>query len=318
FIYRLFIHYPPAPTTSFKGKTAVVTGANVGLGKEAVRWMVHLGASQVIIACRNLEKGKAAAEDIRATTSCSPNTLQVWQLDMSSYDSVTSFAERVKAELPLLDVLVLNAGIFAGRFRTSEDNEETITTNFVSTALLACLLHPKLRETAKLRKTHTHITVTASELYELANFKERAAPEGQLFAWLANKGNFSMGDRYSTSKLLIMLVIRQIAAMAPVESSGVIVNCVAPGYCQTDLGAQDTGNIPLIRAFKKILGRPAYVGARTLAYGASAAEDTHGQYLPDCVITPMRGLVKGEAGATLQGRVWGELRLKLEAIRRGL
>jgi hypothetical protein len=45
FIYRQFIYEPPVPTASFAGKTAIVTGSNVGLGKEACRWMVRLGAS---------------------------------------------------------------------------------------------------------------------------------------------------------------------------------------------------------------------------------------------------------------------------------
>ena len=91
FIHRQFIYEPPVPTASFKGKTAIVTGASSGLGLEACRWMVRLGASQVILACRNLEKGKAAAKDIQATTSCSSDTLEVWHLDLSSYESVQDF-----------------------------------------------------------------------------------------------------------------------------------------------------------------------------------------------------------------------------------
>lgn len=229
FIYRQFIHYPPVPTASFKGKTAIVTGSNVGLGKEACRWLVRLGASQVILACRNLEKGKAAAKDIQATTPCSSDTLQVWHLDMSSYASVQAFADKVKAELPRLDVLLLNAGIGTMKFRMTEDNEETITTNVVSLTLLAFLLHPKLRETAAKYNTQTHLTVTASELYEVAKFKERNAPAGQLFATLADESKSNMRERYHVSKLMEIFVVKQMATMSPLNSSNVIVNCVAPG-----------------------------------------------------------------------------------------
>ena len=229
FIYRQFLHSPPIPTVSFQGRTAIVTGANCGLGLEACRWMIGLGASQVILACRDLEKGSAAAKDIQTTTSCSPDTLQVWHLDLSSYASVQAFAERVKADLPRLDVLLANAGRGTRTFNVTEDNEETITTNVVSTALLACLLHPKLRETAEKHVTQTHLTVTASELYEQAKFKERKAPTGQLFATLNNKDTANMADRYNVSKLLGMFVVKQIAALAPLETNGVIVNCVAPG-----------------------------------------------------------------------------------------
>lgn len=229
FIYRQFIHYPPVPTASFNGKTAIVTGSNVGLGKEACRWLVQLGASQVILACRNVEKGKTAALEIQATTSCSPDTLKVWHLDMSSYASVQAFADKAKAELPRLDALILNAGIGTLKFRMTEDNEETITTNVVSLTLLALLLHPKLCETAAKYNTQTHLTVTASELYEVAKFKERNALPGQLFATLADEHKSNMGERYHVSKLMEVFVIKQMAAMSPLKTSNVIINCVAPG-----------------------------------------------------------------------------------------
>jgi len=229
FIYRQFIYEPPVPTASFQGKTAIVTGSNVGLGLEACRWMVRLGAARVILACRNVEKGKAAAKDIQATTSCSSDILQVWHLDMSSYASVQAFSDRVKAELPRLDVLIANAGILTSKFRMTEDNEETITTNVVSLSLLAFLLHPKLRETAMQYNTQAHFTVTASELYEVAKFNERKAPAGQLFATLNNKSKANMRDRYNVSKLLEIFIIKQMAVLFPVSSSNVIVNCVAPG-----------------------------------------------------------------------------------------
>jgi hypothetical protein len=80
FFYRQFIHYPPCPTASFAGKTSIVTGGSTGLGKEACRKIVQLGASRVIIACRNIEKGKAAAKEIQASTSCTSGTIQVSQV----------------------------------------------------------------------------------------------------------------------------------------------------------------------------------------------------------------------------------------------
>lgn len=229
FIYRQFIHEPPVPDASFKGKTAIVTGASSGLGLEACRWMVRLGASQVILACRNVEKAKAAAKDIQATTLCSSETIQVWHLDLSSYASVQVFSDRAKAELPRVDIIIANAGLGTLKFRMTEDNEETITTNVVSMSLLAFLLHPKLRETAAKYNTQTHFSVVASELYEVAKFKERKAAAGQLFVTLNDKSKANMFDRYNVSKLLAIFVVKQVAVLSPISSSGVIVNCVAPG-----------------------------------------------------------------------------------------
>lgn len=228
FIYRQFIHYPPSPTASFEGKTVIVTGASGGLGLEACRWLVRLGASKVILAVRNVEKGTTAIKDMQSTTSGPSDILQVWHLDMSSYASILSFSERVKTDLPRVDAVLANAGIRVTAFGMTEDNEETITTNVVSTALLAFLLHPKLRETALKYNTKTHFTVTGSELYVVSKFKEREAPTGQLFATLNDKGKANISDRYNVSKLLVLLVVKQIATLSPV-SSGVIVNIVAPG-----------------------------------------------------------------------------------------
>lgn len=229
FIRRQFFTAPPVPTASFAGRTIIVTGSSSGLGLEASRYFVRLGASRVILACRNVEKAKAAAKDIQATTSCSSDAVEVWQLDLSSYASVLAFSEKVNTELPRLDVLVNNAGLGTRNFRTTEGNEEMITTNVLSMALLACLLHPKLSETAKKYGTQTHITVTGSELYEVAKFQEREVPEGQIFQTLNNKSKSNMFDRYNVSKLLSIFVVKQIAAISPVSKSGVIVDCVAPG-----------------------------------------------------------------------------------------
>lgn len=71
-------------------------------------------------------------------------------------------------------------------------------------------------------------------------------------------------------------------------------------------------------AIMKKVARTTEVGARTLVHGASAGPESHGQYLPDCKITPLAGLTKGKAGAELQNRFWLELKQKLEAIQPGI
>ncbi|KAK0511691.1 hypothetical protein JMJ35_006264 [Cladonia borealis] len=279
--------------------------------------MVRLGASSVILACRNVEKGEAVAKDIQATTSCSSDSLQVWHLDLSSYASVQAFSDRVKTELPRVDALLANAGILTWKFRVTEDNEESITTNVISMSLLAFLLYPKLRETADKYNTQTHFTVTGSELYEYAKFKERKAPAGQLFVTLNDETKANMSDRYNVSKLLAIFVVKQMAALCPVSSGGVIVNCVAPGFCQSELHFRELDN-RAVRFMVKLLSRRTEVGARTLVHGASAGAESHGQYVPDCKITPTAGFTKGNGGAELQDRVWMELKQKLEATRPGV
>lgn len=157
------------------------------------------------------------------------DTLKVWHLDMSSYASVQSFADKVETSLPRLDALIANAGMGTRSWRVTEGNEETVTTNVISLTLLAFLLYPKLHKTALEYGIETHITVTASEMYEVAKFTEARAPEGQIFATLNDEKKANMSDRYRVTKLLEVFVIKQMAKLWPISSGKVIVNCVAPG-----------------------------------------------------------------------------------------
>src|ERR671914_73099 len=89
------------------GRTAVVTGANSGLGLVTARELARAGA-RVVMACRNLEKGEAARNEIAAAVPGA--ALQLEQLDLASLASVRAFAERFEGGL---DLLINNAGVMA-------------------------------------------------------------------------------------------------------------------------------------------------------------------------------------------------------------
>lgn len=65
------------PTTSFVGKTVIITGSNTGLGREAARHIARLGAETIILAVRSLRKGEAAKRDIEQSTNCGKDVIQV-------------------------------------------------------------------------------------------------------------------------------------------------------------------------------------------------------------------------------------------------
>jgi hypothetical protein len=83
--------------------------------------------------------------------------------------------------------------------------------------------HPKLRETATKYNTQTYFTVN-----EVAKFLESRVPAGQLFAILKDERKANISGRYNVSRLLAIFVIKQIAALSPISSGNVIVNCVTP------------------------------------------------------------------------------------------
>lgn len=154
----------PYPTQSFEGQTVIVTGANVGLGLEAARHFARLGAAKVILACRSIEKGQAAAESIVSSTN--RNVCEVWQLDMEDFDSIKAFAKRAEG-LERLDVVMANAGVSMSEYTFSQkaNMETTVAVNVVGTFLLALLMMPILRKTGKKYSTVPHLTVTSSEVH---------------------------------------------------------------------------------------------------------------------------------------------------------
>lgn len=182
----------PYPTTKFTGQTIIVTGSNTGLGIEAARHFVRLDAARVILAVRNLSKGKAAASSIYESTQRS-GVVDVWEMDLDSYASVQRFAARVNKELETLHVVVENAGILSYSFSMSEEDERMITVNVVSTILLGLLLLPKLRETASKTGKKTVLTFTGSWMHLLTKFPERKSEF--VFKELAKKESSRMMDR---------------------------------------------------------------------------------------------------------------------------
>jgi NAD(P)-dependent dehydrogenase (short-subunit alcohol dehydrogenase family) len=113
---------PPVPTADLSGKCVIVTGANVGLGKEAVKQSVRRGAAKVIAMVRSSNKGEAALVEIEAETK-RPGVAEIWELDYSNYASVKAFCARV-AQLDRLDAMVLNAGVATKTFEMYEGGGE--------------------------------------------------------------------------------------------------------------------------------------------------------------------------------------------------
>ena len=192
YLYSQLIFYPPYPTKKFTGQTIIVTGSNAGLGFEAARHFVRLDAKKVILAVRNLDKGEAAKKSILTSERKTEDVVEVWELDLASYQSVKDFATRAEG-LNRLDVLVENAGIVTFKWTMTENNESSITTNVVSPMLHATLLLPKLRETAVKFNTLPRLAFTTSFVHWLAKFPERN--EGKIFEALADPKKARMDDR---------------------------------------------------------------------------------------------------------------------------
>jgi NAD(P)-dependent dehydrogenase (short-subunit alcohol dehydrogenase family) len=103
------------------GRVAVVTGANTGLGYETAAALASRGA-RVVLAVRNLDKGKAAADLILRRTPGADVSLQ--ELDLTSLASVEDAAEQLRADLDRIDLLINNAGVMMTPKGTTKDGFE--------------------------------------------------------------------------------------------------------------------------------------------------------------------------------------------------
>lgn len=186
----------PYPTHDFSGQTIIITGSNTGLGLEAARHIVRLGAKKVILAVRTLSKGEAAAENILSSTRATKNTVEVWHLDLGDYDSIRAFGARLKT-LDRLDAVIQNAGTLTTQFKMDKGSglETHIAVNSVAAVLVGLVALPKLRETARQTGTRTRLSFIGSDLHFIAAFTE-AEREGSLFDALNDERIANMNDRY--------------------------------------------------------------------------------------------------------------------------
>lgn len=182
----------PYPETKFTSQTVIVTGSNVGMGFEAAQHFVRLDAARVILAVRSLPRGQAAAKTIEELTG-RKGIVEVWELDLLSYQSVQAFASRVNALLDRLDVFIGNAAKYTWKFEVAEQDESTITVNVVSTMLLAVLVLPKLRETSVKLQKDTILSMTGSFMHFEATLPERMSPK--IFDALRDKNKARMNHR---------------------------------------------------------------------------------------------------------------------------
>jgi short chain dehydrogenase len=117
----------PATTADLTGRTILITGANVGLGKEAARQFLSMNPQKVVMTTRDPAKGQEAAREIiEGTNETRRGVVEVWELDLSSFESTVKFARRANEELDRLDIVILNAGILTNVRTVTEDGYETM------------------------------------------------------------------------------------------------------------------------------------------------------------------------------------------------
>lgn len=308
-IFKIIYHkWKPLQTTieSFAGRNIIVTGATSGIGLEAVIKFAELGASKVIMTARDLKKGQMVKSDIEKRTG-KTDQLELWELDMNSYDSIVAFANRAAA-LDHLDVVVLNAGLHNATFKSTDlGYEEDIQVNAISTTLLAVLLLPKLKQSPRPYGKIPVLSLVNSGLHQRVKVKPEAVQSPKILDFYNKPEGFSPSHYYSVSKLFLMYATTQLAAET--SSGDVIITSVCPGMVATDL-ARDY-KLPGLKIalwlMAVLLQRTSEQGSRTLVSGTTLGEKSHGRFWQHDTIQPVAPSLTGEENKKIGVRVWNEV-----------
>jgi NAD(P)-dependent dehydrogenase (short-subunit alcohol dehydrogenase family) len=254
------------------GRTAIVTGANSGIGFHTAKHFAGHGA-HVVLACRNTEAGRDAAAKIQGST-------EVSELDLASLESVRRFAERTDRPV---DVLVNNAGVMTPpRYRETVDGFELqYGTNHLGHVALTARLLPRLLE------------APAPRVVAVASVAHHAGDESVL------EGNpeptYRPNPAYGNTKLANLLFARELQRRATAAGSTLTATAAHPGVAATGLvsSRDGMGAFAPIRwtapIWTKIIFQSALAGARPVMYAATDAEP--GSYTGSTWLGEWRGPV---------------------------
>ena len=251
------VTWTPEQMPSQAGKTVLITGANSGLGLESAKLLAGAGA-QVIMACRNPEKGQQAVDEILAKH---PNAkLDLMQLDLSDLQSVKDFADKVHNRYDKLNVLMNNAGIMAPPFQRTRDGfEMQMGTNHLGHFALTGLLLDLLENAEAPR------IVTVSSL---AQYMGRL----NLDNFNAEKG-YKRWTFYGHSKLANLMFARELDRRLRERGSRVQSLAAHPGYSSTNLQ-----NDTIFAHINQFLAQPQHMGAYPSVYAATSDEVERGGF----------------------------------------
>lgn len=303
---------PPRPVKqSYHEQIIIVTGATSGIGVEAAYQFAALGAAKVIIAARDLDKGIRTKRALEARLSRA-DQLEVWELDMLSYDSVIAFAQRA-SELAHLDIAVLNAGVRRVPFSKSKYGwEEDLQVNTMSTTLLAILLLPTLKKSKHITGRIPILEMVNSGLHQRSIVPAETRLENHVLEHYNKKEHFKEGTQYSFSKVFLMYAAQQLANKTP--SSNLIITSVCPGMVLTNL-ARDRffpGIFVLTWVFIFFFMRTPAQGANSLLSCTTQGESVHGRFWQHDEIQPVAASLKGVEMKQLSARIWDEIVQALE------
>ena len=241
-------------------RTALVTGANSGIGLETARGLARDGFRTLLL-CRDANRAAAAKADIDASVAGAETEIVLCDLALQA--DIRRAVDDIGSRLETLDVLVNNAGVtLRSRTETDEGVDAMLAINHLAPFLLTGLLLPLLQAAPSAR-----IVNVASDAHKMAKL--------DLDDLQATRGYGLFGfPRYAETKLMNILFTRELARR--LGTTGITANSVHPGSVRTNLGSPPW----LIKQFLGVFFLSPEQGARTSLAAATdpAFADVSGSY----------------------------------------
>jgi NAD(P)-dependent dehydrogenase (short-subunit alcohol dehydrogenase family) len=252
------------------GRTAIVTGANSGLGLSTARELAHAGA-HVVLACRNLEKGKSALREVGSGA-------ELEELDLASLESVKAFAERFLASHDGLDLLINNAGLMAPpRGVTADGFELQFGTNVLGHFALTGRLLGALEGHEDAR-----VVTLSSNAHKLGRIN---------FDDLQSERRYSRWRAYNQSKLGDLMLALELDRRLRAAGSTVRSVGAHPGYSATNLqsAAPPAVDRAVMAVSNRLMAQSGDMGALPTLYAATYPGLEGGTYVGPDGLMELRG-----------------------------
>ena len=244
-------------------RTAVISGASSGIGRAIALALADRGWRLGLVAS-GATRLEAVAAEIRARSPGAAPT--VHPADLALQQEVRRVAASLRAEYPVLDALVNDAGAwFHHRAETAEGVERTWALNVLAPTLLTELLRPSLRAAAPSRVVLVSSAAHRGQHLHLDDLEGRAAYRGF--------------TQYGRSKLALILLTHVLDARY--REDGISVNALHPGFIRSRFGQNNPGAVGRgMWLLTRLGGRSPAYGARTPVWLVTAPEAAgfHGAY----------------------------------------
>lgn len=294
-----------------------------------------LNPKRLILGTRTIAKGEATRDKIlKQVPSINRSTIEIFEIEYTSFRSVSKFAEAIKKSTTTLDCVLLSAGLVNPSYEATHEEgvgswDMAIKVNVLSAALLAIELLPLLKQTPgsvlNFVGSTGYTNVTSQQLKPILDkiANSQATEDVNALGFFNNAKRWNPEVGYCEAKLLLMFVLQGLVQslgggqgkLPASENSPVLLAC-CPNQTKTDLGRNfPVGMKVFMFVWNSVLARTAEQGSRTLVSGLMLGEEANGRLWTNDQFDDRSPNITASEWEVLQKVVWKEIVQVLRAYK---